>query len=440
MWVCHPDITDIIIDHYNRTFDMPGVSELARASVIGKIRSDNQYIVHVNGVEIVNAPAPMVTKGFIYDRPFKSPNLVYTEPDLPEPEDYSVILLDLMANENISSRLGVYETYDKQVQGRTIIEPGKADAGVLAPFNDEKYPEEIRHVGIAHATDHNPLYGKINPYWCGVNAVAEAMRNVAATGATPHAITDCLCFGNPENPEQMWEFAEATRGVADACKGIHLKNNRDYPIPIIAGNVSFYNESKMGAIPPSPIVSCLGRVADVNKAITSGFKKVDSTILLIGQRKNELGGSAYYALFDELGKNIPKPNLAEVEAEIWALTDVVDASLVHATHDISDGGVAVALAEMSFENEIGFEIKIEQNMRTDQWLFSQTGGFILEADNINIPAIVSIMSGYGISVTELGRTTAHQVMVFGNVIHVPLAKVKESWHGGLRDKIKHIYK
>ena len=140
--------------------------------------------------------------------------------------------------------------------------------------------------------------------------------------------------------------------------------------------------------------------------------------------------------FDELGKNIPKPNLAEVEAEIWALTDVIDASLVHATHDISDGGVAVALAEMSFENEIGFEIEIEQDMRTDQWLFSQTGGFILEADNINIPAIISIMSGYGIPVTELGRTTAHQVMVFGNVIHVSLAKVKESWHGGLRDKLK----
>ena len=137
-----------------------------------------------------------------------------------------------------------------------------------------------------------------------------------------------------------------------------------------------------------------------------------------------------------MGKNIPRPNLAGVEAEIWALTDLIDAGLVHAAHDISDGGAAVALAEMSFEKEIGFEIEIEQDMRTDQWLFSQTGGFILEADNINIPAIVSIMSGYGIPVTELGRTTAHQAMVFGNVIHVPLAKVKECWSGGLRDKLK----
>jgi phosphoribosylformylglycinamidine synthase len=436
MWVCHPDVTDLIIDHYNKTFDMPGVSELARASVIGKIRNDNQYIVHVNGEEIVNAPAQMVTKGFIYNRPFQSTDSVYTEPELPEPSDYNAVLLDLIEHENICSRLGIYETYDKQVQGRTIIEPGKADAGVLAPFNDEKFPEEIRHIGIAHATDHNPLYGKIDPYWCGINAVTEAMRNVAATGATPHAMTDCLCFGNPEKPEQMWEFAEATRGVADACKGIHLKNNRDYPVPIIAGNVSFYNESKMGAIPPSPIVSCLGRMDNVGKAITSEFKEIDSTIMLIGERKNELGGSAYYGLFGELGKNIPKPDLARVEAEIWALTDVIDGGLALAAHDISDGGLAVTLAEMSFGNEIGFEIEIDQNMRTDKWLFSQTGGFILEADNINLPAIISIMSSYGISVTKLGRTTAHQAMDFGNVIHMPLSKAKDRWANGLRDKLR----
>ena len=436
MWVCHPDITDLIIDHYNKTFDMPGVSELARASAIGKIRNDNQYIVHVNGEEIVNAPAQMVTKGFIYNRPVQSPNSVFTEPGLPEPNDYNAVLLDLIEHENICSRLGIYETYDKQVQGRTIIEPGKADAGVLAPFNDEKYPEEIRHIGIAHATDHNPLYGKIDPYWCGINAVTEAMRNVAATGATPHAMTDCLCFGNPEKPEQMWEFAEATRGVADACKGIHLKNNRDCPVPIIAGNVSFYNESKMGAIPPSPIVSCLGRMDDVGKAITNEFKEIDSTIILIGERKNELGGSAYYSLFGELGKNIPKPDLIEVEAEVWAITDVIDGGLALAAHDISDGGLAVTLAEMSFENEIGFEIEIDQDMRADKWLFSQTGGFVLEVENINIPAIISIMSSYGIPVTQLGRTTAHQAMDFGNVIHMPLSKAKDCWTNGLRDKLK----
>ena len=175
---------------------------------------------------------------------------------------------------------------------------------------------------------------------------------------------------------------------------------------------------------------------NVGKAITSEFKEIDSTIILIGERKNELGGSAYYGLFGELGKNIPKPDLAGVEAEIWALTDVIDGGLALAAHDISDGGLAVTLAEMSFENEIGFEIEIDQNMRADKWLFSQTGGFVLEANNINLPAIISIMSSYGIPVTELGKTTAHQAMNFGNVIHMPLSKAKECWANGLRDKLR----
>ena len=192
----------------------------------------------------------------------------------------------------------------------------------------------------------------------------------------------------------------------------------------------------MGAIPPSPIISCLGRLADVNKAITSGFKETDSAIMLVGKRKDELGGGAYYALFDALGKNIPRPNLAIVEAEIWALTDLIDGGLVLAAHDISDGGVAVALAEMSFENDIGFEIEIEHDMRADKWLFSQTGGFVLEIDKINIPAIISIMSSYKIPITELGRTSAHQVMEFGDVIYIPLARVKDCWSRGLRDKLK----
>ena len=281
----------------------------------------------------------MVTKGFNYNRDIKKPKLNLKEPDLKEPQNYNVVLQELLTHENICSRSSIYETYDKQVQGRTVFEPGEADAGVLAPFNNSNYPEEIRQTGIAHSTDHNPIYGKISPYWCGVNSVVESMRNVAATGATPHAITDCLCFGNPENPEQMWQFAEATKGVADACKGIRLKHNPDYTVPIIAGNVSFYNESKNGAIPPSPIVSCLGRLKDVNNAIDMVLKDNDSMLFMIGERKNELGGSAYYNLYDELGSNVPMPDLDEVRNQIYAITDCIDFKLIKSCHDISDGGV-----------------------------------------------------------------------------------------------------
>ena len=436
MWVCHPEITEMILDHYNKTFDMPTVSKLAQASVVGKIKNKKQYIVHSGEDVIVDAPAEMVTKGFNYNRDIKKPKLNLKEPDLQEPQNYNVVLQELLTHENICSRSSIYETYDKQVQGRTVFEPGEADAGVLAPFNNSNYPEEIRQIGIAHSTDHNPTYGKISPYWCGVNSVVESMRNVAATGATPHAITDCLCFGNPENPEQMWQFAESTKGVADACKGIRLKHNPDHTVPIIAGNVSFYNESSAGAIPPSPIVSCLGRLSDVDKAITTGFKKNNSKIMLIGERKKELGGSLYYSLFNHLGKDLPKPNLDQVESEIWALTDLIDNRLVLSAHDISDGGVAITLSEMSFYNEIGFEVKINSSYRQDVWLFSETGGFIIELEENVLPQAQAVMSKYNIHYEEIGETTQHQAMVFGEIIHMPILKAKDSWQRSLRNKIQ----
>ena len=268
------------------------------------------------------------------------------------------------------------------------------------------------------------------------NSVVESMRNVATTGATPHAITDCLCFGNPEKPEQMWEFAESTKGVADACKGNHLKHSPKHSVPIIAGNVSFYNESSGGAIPPSPIVSCLGRLPDVDKAITMGFKQKKSKIILIGERKNELGGSLYYSLYNFLGKNLPKPNLEEVEAEIWALTDLINSRLILSAHDISDGGIAIALSEMAFENEIGFEIKAEKSLRADIWLFSETGGFIIEVEKNNLPGIITVMSKYNIHYEEIGETTDHQAIVFGNEIYMPISKAKDGWQKALRNKIK----
>ena len=131
------------------------------------------------------------------------------------------ILIKILSHENVCSRMPIYEKYDKQVQGRTYIETGLADAGVMAPFNSSEYPKEIRNVGIALSTDHNPLHGLINPYLSGVNAVVEAMRNVASVGATPHAITDCLCYGNPEKPQQMWQFIEGVKGIVTHVKRLH---------------------------------------------------------------------------------------------------------------------------------------------------------------------------------------------------------------------------
>ena len=435
MWVCPPDITPLIVDHYNKVFNLPGVSEGAQASVIGKIRNDGQYIVHNGNEEIVNALAAEVTEGFLYDRPYEARENIFTEPDIPEPSDYNQTLLNILSHENMASREPVFESYDKQVQGRIHTETGLADSGVMAPFNSENYPEEIRNVGIALSTDHNPRYGLIDPYWGGVNAVLEAVRNVAAVGATPHALSDCLCFGSPEKPHQMWEFVEAVRGVADACHAITLKDNPNHATPIIAGNVSFYNESKNGAIPPSPIVSCLGRLKDVNKTVPAHFQNTDSAILMIGERKNELGGSVYYSLYNELGANVPKPNFEEVKNQIFALTDCIDDGLVSSCHDIADGGLASALAEMTFGNGIGCNVKIESNLSMDKFLFSEAGGFILEVSKENMYLIQNLFSDRSVSVYDIGVTTPQKFLKMNELIMLPISKARDAWKNGLRDKL-----
>ena len=435
MWVSPPEWTNFIVDHYNTAYDLPGVSAGSMASIIGKIRSDGQYIVHNGNEEIVNAPAKEVTEGFLYNRPFEPRETIFVEPNLSEPLDYNQILLNILSHENMASREPVFEQYDKQVQGRTQMETGVADAGVMAPFNSKKYPSEIRDVGIALSTDHNPRHGLISPYWGGVNSVVEAMRNVAAVGATPHAITDCLCFGNPENPHQMWEFVESVRGIADACRAITLKENPNHPTPIIAGNVSFYNESKSGAIPPSPIVSCLGRIQDVNKTIPMHFQKSDSILLMVGQRKDELGGSVYYSLYNELGTNLPKPDLKEVKNQIFALNNCIEKRLILSCHDIADGGVASAVAEMTFGNEIGCDVKIINDLRTDTILFSETGGFILELSMNNMEAVQSIFSHHGIELIKIGSTNDSRAMVFNSVVKLSVKHAKDAWTNGLREKL-----
>ena len=434
MWVCSPEITPLILDHYNTVFDLPGVSTGARASVVGKIRNDGQYIVHNGDEEIVNATAKEVTEGFLYDRPYEARENNFVEPNLPEPTNYNQVLLDILSHENMASREPIFEQYDKQVQGRIHTETGLADSGVMAPFNSEKYPEEIRNVGIALSTDHNPRYGLIDPYWGGINAVVESMRNVASVGATPHALSDCLCFGNPEKPHQMWEFVESVRGVADACNAITLKDNPNHATPIIAGNVSFYNESKGGAIPPSPILSCLGRFKDVNKSVPAHFQKLDSVVLMIGERKNELGGSVYYSLYDEMGANVPKPNLEEVKNQIFALTDCIDGGLVLSCHDIADGGVASTLAEMTFGNDIGCDINIDSNLLNEKLLWSETGGFILEISLENVDGIKIIFSHVELDVYEIGKTIGNLIQI-NNVVGLTVNKAKEAWTNGLREKL-----
>jgi phosphoribosylformylglycinamidine (FGAM) synthase-like enzyme len=435
MWVVPKDLVAMILTHYNETFAMPQVSQGARASVIGKIRKDGQYVVTYQDKELVHAKAHDVTKGILYDRPHSIKKQTAVEPTIAAPANYNAVLLDLLAHENIASRAPIYETYDKQVQGRTLIEAGWADAGVMQPFNEEAYPEEIRHVGIALSLDHNPRYNKIDAYWGAVNAVVESVRNVTAVGATPIAITDCLCFGNPEKPEQMGEFVESVRGIIDACRAVTLKEHPQDTLPVIAGNVSFYNESATGAIPPSPMISCLGSMPDVAKVITYDLKRPDTMLVLIGERKDECGGSVYFQLHNQLGAQVPKPDLSQFAREIHAVYDAIQAGFVLSAHDISEGGIAAALAEMSFKNQIGVKVEVPGELSAAQLLFSETGGFVLEVARDKIKELKAHFANQQVPVFVIGDTTHEPCLQLNGVIDVPISQAKAAWEQGLRDKL-----
>ncbi len=435
MWVTPPEVTPLILNHYNKTFDFPNISKGAAACVVGKIRDNGKYKVTYRGKTLVDARAKDVTEGLVYDRPYHYKKPEATEPDLPEPTDYNEVLLDLLAHENIASRAAVFETYDKQVQGNTIIQTGKADAGVLKPFQGEEYPEEIHNTGIAVTMDQNPRYGLIDARQGAINAVIEAFRNIAAVGASPQAVTDCLCFGNPEKESQMGAFVAGIHGVADACKEIQLKEHPGSPVPIVAGNVSLYNESRAGSIPASPIIGCVGKLENVSKAVDSSFKNADSPILLIGERKNELGGSVYYEIQDELGANVPTPDLAEVQNQLHAVIDLIDAGYVLCSHDISEGGLAVALAEMSFEKALGCEVAMDSDLEMSALLFSETGGFLLEIDPAKLDTAIQLLEERDINFLNIGKTTSNPKLKIQNTINLEVPKAKERWVNGLREKL-----
>lgn len=501
-WMCHPSLTKLILDHYNKKWELPNIAENAGAFLIGKVKTGN-YVQRYRGEVIVDAPSKLMTEGLLYDRPFKESKTKLQEPNLPAPKDYEKILLQLLSSENIACRKPIYERYDKQVQGYVVIEAGEADAGVMVPLLDENVDAKTKKIGMAFATDGNPRYGLISPFHGAANAVIESMRNVAAVGAYPQALTNCLNYGNPEKPNQMWEIIEGIKGIAAACDGVKLKNYPTFATPILGGNVSLYNESKNGHVPPSAIICCIGKIDDAYKAVTTQLKKPGSKLFLLGERKDELGGSEYYRLFDSLGDlrkidtmadsstgvrdglvgllgaNVPVADFAQAQKEIYTMVDAAAAGVINAAHDISEGGLAITLAEMAIggrgEGEIGIEVNldsvkiIDQAMNSAQEkertaktvqqvtgelaktadvikLFSQTGGFVVEIEPAKVEKFLQICTENKLKVYEIGKTVATTdrnskpaEIIFKSggktLINLPLKKAAESWLNGLREKL-----
>ena len=433
MWVCPPELTAEVLAHYNEEYALPTVSQGARATVVGQIKQGGRYRVTYQGEVLIDAMAKDITQGIVYDRPVKSVARQLAAPTLPAADVLST-WRRVLAHENIASRACVYETYDKQVQGRTVLERGRADAGVLAPFNGPEWPSEIQQVGVALAVAANPRYGKIDPYWATINAVVQAVAQVVATGATPEAITDCLCFGNPEKPEQMADFVAAIDGMKTACQALTLFDHPDAALPIVAGNVSLYNESKSGAIPASPMISCLGRLADVEQAIGTDFQRADSQIILLGMPQAECGGSVYYQCHDALGAALPKPDLAKVRASLVWLQQQIQAGQILAAKSVALGGVLTAISLMSIAKGFGCSVTLATELTEIEALFSESFGFVLEVSAEDYAAVSSALESTGLPWQNLGHTTTDGVLsVNGHAL--PIAEAKQLWQDGLRQRL-----
>jgi len=397
---------------FNQEFRIPAITPGAGATVVGRTLTEQTYRAKKDDTTYIECPVKAITEGIRYDREAKPRPQPAPDPDFPQPADLGEVLAKMLALPNLSSREYLFRHYDTEVKGRTVIRPGEADAGVFLPV-----PGCPRAVALS--CDGNPFYGRIDPYTGGATAVEECCRNLVAVGALPIGITDCLNYGNPEDPESFWELSEGVRGIGEACNGIGLLSDPTHPLPVVSGNVSLYNFSATGAsIYPSPIIVGVGIIPDVRYAITSQLKRAGGHLFLVGERRKELGGSEYLRMMTgELGSSVPRFNATEARCNLTGVMLAIQQGMVHACHDISNGGLAVTLAEMclSLEGEDGLGAilhldQIDSDLRDDYLLFGETGGFICEVTPENVDPFQSMLEFNGAKFWLIGEVVAKPIL------------------------------
>jgi len=274
--------------------------------------------------------------------------------------------------------------------------------------------DEATGLGIALATDGNGRYCRLDPYLGTQLALSEAYRNVAATGARPLAVTNCLNFGSPEDPAVMWQFAEAVRGLADGCAALG--------VPVTGGNVSFYNQTGTAAIHPTPVIGVLGVHDDVRRRLSLGFGTGDSGLVLLGRTEAEFGGSAWaHVRHGHLGGRPPVPDLAAEQRLAGLLAAAAAAGLLSAAHDLSDGGLAVALAESCLRGGTGCRVRLPGDPFT--WLFSESAARAIVAVRPGSQtAFDELRAAHGVPGEPIGRAGGDDLVVEG-WFTIPLAEL-----------------
>ena len=348
--------------HVFRLWDVP-------ATPVGKVINEKVVRLFFQGEKVFDLELEFLTAGPVYCRPCSAEKSNRKKAErIPKVKDnYNRELLKLVASPNICNKDWVVRQYDHEVRGVTVIKPlqGKlghwshGDAAVLKPVEDS-------YRGLAIATASNPFAVGIDPYRGGKTCVDEMCRNLVSVGARPHSFTNCLNFGNPEKPDRLWLFREAVRGMGEVAEALK--------VPTPSGNVSFYNESPAGAVLPTPSLLGCGIVRDIRKCVTSDFKRDGNTIALIGSTRQEMGASEYYRMTKGYSSRVPDVDIPVLRTAMEVVIGGIERSAVVSCHDISDGGLAVALAEMCIGGDVGAEVDLSkmEKLRSDVKLFSES--------------------------------------------------------------------
>ena len=342
------------------------------------------------------------------------------DPEIPEPDDLGSILKTLLASYQICSKEQVVRSYDQEVKGQTVIKPlqgwnaGPSDASVIKPLHDI-------WKGVSVASGINPRYGKIDPYWMAASVIDEAIRNSVCVGGRRWALLDNFTWGNPEYEDRLGSLLYACKACYDIAK--------IYRAPFVSGKDSLYNESPLGPVAPTLLITSLGIVPDIRKAITMELKEAGNALYLLGITKPEIGGSEYIRLHGELGGSVPKVDAETNMKAYQKLLDAMDSGLVRACHDCSEGGLAVAVSEMAFTGDLGVDLDIgkvpvDEKMRDDILLFSESNGRLLievsaektEAfekamEEVAVSCVGAVKSDPKLTVTKDGKPVLEESLV-----------------------------
>jgi phosphoribosylformylglycinamidine synthase len=396
---------------------------------IGQVTDSKRLVVKFQGEIVADIPADSLVLGGgapVYNPPRKKPAYLengvrdFKLPDLPK--DLGKVLLDLLSSPNIASKRWVFQQYDSTVRTNTLFGPGY-DSGLLRIRGTKK--------GIAVKTDCNARYCYLNPRRGAAIAVCEAARNVVAVGARPVAITNCLNFGNPNDPEVYWTFAEAIAGMGEACRALDT--------PVTGGNVSFYNEDPTRTVYPTPVIGMLGILDDIDSATPSHFQADGGWVYLIGETRPEAGGTEYLKL--TTGKIAGEPPALDLAAEKKIqqfVLNQIGAGIIEACHDCSEGGLGVALAEMCIgiiEKPRGFKLDAPFSMRPDLFLFSESQSrFVAEVKPQLAYKLEEAAKKENVAVLKLGAVGGSTFSIPPH-FELPLEKLNDAYFNAIERKI-----